>query len=189
MTWVDPTKIAVSATSRRIGASRLPAGFSRSGVSRTPSTLMAAVIAYEAIAMPITSQILPASTSGPMRITTKMGSNSKTDFTPDAWPRWCSGTMSGIRPCNAPCATLADACRSATPAIKTRYALLAPALAGPRKDGDAPMMSRKTMLNSAPVAMYGRRRPKRDVLRSLSIPASGCTSIATASPITRTVAR
>ena len=150
---------------------------------------MAAVIAYETIAMPITSQILPASTSGPTKITTKIGSNSKTDFTPDAWPRWFSGTMSGISPCSAPCATLADACRSAIPATKTRNAVVAPELAGPRKEGDAPMTSRKTMLNSAPAAMYGRRRPQRDVLRSLSSPASGCTNIATASPITRTVAR
>ena len=37
--------------------------------------------------------------------------------------------------------------------------------------------------------MNGRRRPHFRVLRSLNIPASGCTSIATVSPTTRTSAR
>ena len=140
--------------------------------------------------IPITSPMRPASTSGPMKITSRMGSSSNVALTPEARPRCASGTTSGINPWSAPCAMFEDAWSRATPPIKARSAAETPAQRSAGSSRAAHRMTmRKTMLSNAPATMNGRRRPHREVLRSLSIPASGWISMATASPTTRTSAR
>jgi len=97
----------------------LPAGSSSSGSSWTKTTVTSMVTRNAVIRMPTVSQIWPASTSGPMKMTRKTGKGSITALTPEARPCWFSGNGSGIRPCSAPCATLDKNCISTLPASST----------------------------------------------------------------------
>ncbi len=55
----------------------------------------------------------------------------------------------------------------------------------PMNSGEMPITPRQSNVAAMPPSMYGRRRPIGLVLRSLSIPAAGCTNMATARLLTR----
>ena len=116
---VTATKMTVRAISRTIRPPMGPAGFSCSGSSRTVRTVISMAMKKPAMMMPTVSQILPPSTSGPTKMTRKAGRSSMTALTPEARPRWFSGTRSGISPCSAPWATLEETCRSTMPVSRT----------------------------------------------------------------------
>ena len=156
---------------RSIGSFRETVGLSPSGFSFT-SSIVRIIVASRAppVAVPA-HPIMPLPTSWDTVIPTRMmGSSSKTAFTAEARPRWSWGTRSGIRACSGPWETLAENCtrRVATSSIT--------------KLPDAAIAAMKTRSKSVPTRMNGRRLPKRDVERSLSRPAAGCTSIAITSP-------
>jgi len=100
---------------------------------------------------------------------------SRTALTAEKRPRFSGGTRSGIRPCCAPCAVFeATDCRRAIANKNVKPA-------NPAMPDARPVSMTVTTMPSVPTKMKGRRRPRRDVLRSDNMPISACHRSATIS--------
>jgi len=117
--WVTPTKRTVSNSMRRMGLPSGRGGFSLMGSSRVPSTVISMVTRKESMRMMMTSQNFCLSMSGEMSSTSAAGSISITDLMPEARPRCCSGTISGINPCCPAWLMLEENCSRMMPSSST----------------------------------------------------------------------